>query len=228
MTTKESQYNVCLELRDRIGLAKFGLMSNYAWYEDPKRLVFQLSRYKFVAKMLSGCERVLEVGCADAFATRIVQQNVGRVTAIDFDPEFIQDAKARMDPKWELDLRVHNILEKPVVDSFDGVFALDVLEHIPADQEHRFLENVAVSLEQTGVFIVGIPSLQSQKYASPESRAGHVNCKDGPQLKELLSSYFHNVFVFSMNDEVVHTGFHLMAQYLLALCCGRKEKTAKK
>ena len=228
MTTKESQYNVCLELRDRIGLAKFGLMSNYAWYEDPKRLAFQLSRYKFVAKMLSGCERVLEVGCADAFATRIVQQDVGRVTAIDFDPVFIRDAKARMGPKWKLDLRVHDILEKPVADSFDGVFALDVLEHIPADQEHRFLENVVASLEQTGVFIVGIPSLQSQKYASPESQAGHVNCKDGPLLKELLSGYFHNVFVFSMNDEVIHTGFHLMAHYLLALCCGRKEKTAKK
>jgi len=26
--------------------------------------------------------------------------------------------------------------------------------------------------------------------------------------------------VFSMNDEVVHTGFHPMAHYLMALACG--------
>jgi len=25
-----------------------------------------------------------------------------------------------------------------------------------------------------------------------------------------------------MNDEVVHTGYHKMAHYLLALCCGKK------
>ncbi len=30
-----------------------------------------------------------------------------------------------------------------------------------------------------------------------------------------MSSY---VFLFSMNDEVVHTGFSKMAHYLLALC----------
>jgi hypothetical protein len=27
--------------------------------------------------------------------------------------------------------------------------------------------------------------------------------------------------MFSMNDEVVHTGFHPMAHYLFALCCTR-------
>ena len=41
-------------------------------------------------------------------------------------------------------------------------------------------------------------------------------------LKSLLSKYFHNVFIFSMNDEVVHTGFYPMAHYLFALCCDKK------
>ena len=27
---------------------------------------------------------------------------------------------------------------------------------------------------------------------------------------------------FSMNDEVVHTGFYPMAHYFFALCCGKK------
>ena len=34
------------------------------------------------------------------------------------------------------------------------------------------------------------------------------------ELKKLMQHYFHNVFMFSMNDEVVHTGFHPMAHYL--------------
>jgi hypothetical protein len=71
------------------------------------------------------------------------------------------------------------------------------------------------------VLILGSPSLQSQVHASAPSKAGHVNCKEAGAWKKLLADYFHNVFVFSMNDEVVHTGFHPMAQYLLALCCGK-------
>ena len=52
-----------------------------------------------------------------------------------------------------------------------------------------------------------MPSLESQKYASKQSKEGHVNCKSGENLKKLLNKYFINNFVFSMNDEVVHTGF---------------------
>jgi hypothetical protein len=28
--------------------------------------------------------------------------------------------------------------------------------------------------------------------------------------------------MFSMNDEVVHTGYHKMAHYLFALCCEKR------
>jgi hypothetical protein len=52
-----------------------------------------------------------------------------------------------------------------------------------------------------------------------------VNCKDGEEFRALMLRYFHNVFLFSMNDEVVHTGFHKMAHYLLAVCCGKRETT---
>ena len=100
--------------------------------------------------------------------------------------------------------------------------------HIPAlvvdvSDEDAFIGNMAASLTDNGVCLVGSPSLESQTYASPPSKAGHVNCKTGPQLKELMERFFHNVFVFSMNDEVVHTGFYPMAHYLFALACNRKD-----
>ena len=94
--TKEPQYQICLDYRDERGLERFGLMSSQSWHDDPKRLVFMLSRYKFVAKMLQGSGHVLEVGCADAFGSRIVRQEVEALTAVDFDPVFIDDAKGRI------------------------------------------------------------------------------------------------------------------------------------
>lgn len=70
--------------------------------------------------------------------------------------------------------------------------------------------------------IIGMPSHESQAYASPQSKAGHVNCKSGKDLKALMRHYFNQVFLFSMNDEVVHTGFYPMAHYLIAVCCGKR------
>ena len=104
----------------------------------------------------------------------------------------------------------------------DGIYALDVLEHILPEDQDTFLGNVTASLTEHGVVIVGVPSLESQAYAAPTSKAGHVNCQTMPQLKEGISKFFHNVFMFAMNDEVVHTGYHKMAHYLLALCCGKR------
>jgi 2-polyprenyl-3-methyl-5-hydroxy-6-metoxy-1,4-benzoquinol methylase len=222
-TMREPQYRVCLQVRDYQGLARFGLMSNQVWHEDPKRLTFLLARYKFVGKMLSGLPRVLEVGCADAFGTRLVRQEVAQVTAVDFDPVFIRDAQQHLDDRWSIDLRVHDILEGPVPGPFDGAYSLDVIEHIPAVQEGRFVANLTRSLTERGVLIIGTPSLHSQAYASTPSREGHVNCKTAPDLKRLLAGFFHNVFIFSMNDEVVHTGFYPMAHYLIALCCAQRD-----
>jgi 2-polyprenyl-3-methyl-5-hydroxy-6-metoxy-1,4-benzoquinol methylase len=114
------------------------------------------------------------------------------------------------------------MLQGAVPGSFDGVFALDVLEHIRPDDEDIFLKNMITSLESHGVALLGMPSLESQPYASPISRTGHVNCKGMPDFKSTMQRYFHNVFMFSMNDEIIHTGYHKMAHYLFALCCGRR------
>jgi SAM-dependent methyltransferase len=220
--TREPQYQAHVALRDAQGLSRLGLRANAAWHADPRRLGIVLARYKFVAKMLSGKNRVLEVGCGDAWASRVVRQEVASLVGIDFDPVFIEDARAGMQPPWELELRVHDILERPVDPPFDAAYALDVIEHVPQHDEDRFVTNVARSLVAPGVAIFGLPSLESQPYASPLSKEGHVNCKSAPDLKKLMLQYFHDVFIFSMNDEVVHTGFYGLAHYLFALCVGRR------
>lgn len=220
--TKEPQYQALLDHKGQKGSAILGVMNNQVWHDDPRRLVFTLSRYKFVAKLLSGKKKVLEVGCGDAFASRIVQQEVGALTAIDFDPLFIEDIKSRADPDWPLECAVHDMLAGPYAGKFDALYSLDVLEHIEQDKEDLFLRNALQSLSPEGVAIVGMPSLESQNYASPQSKEGHVNCKSGSDFRRLMQGYFHNVFMFSMNDEVVHTGYFPMAHYLLAVCANLK------
>jgi cyclopropane fatty-acyl-phospholipid synthase-like methyltransferase len=188
-------------------------------------MLFILARYKFVAKMFSGLEQVLEVGCGDGQGTRLVQQEVGHVTALDFDKVFIDDFKQREDPEWPITLLVHDMLDGPVKEQFDGIYSLDVLEHIQPSDEDRFIKNTIASLRSNGSVIFGMPSLQSQVYASAPSKAGHVNCKSAKDFKELMEKYFYNVFIFSMNDEVLHTGFYQMSHYIYTLCCNKKSQS---
>ncbi|MBI3562336.1 MAG: class I SAM-dependent methyltransferase [Gammaproteobacteria bacterium] len=223
LETKEPQYGIVFDVIKKHGRTQLGLMVNESWNQDPKRTLFTLARYKFVAKMLSGREKVLEVGCADAFGTRLVQQEVKHVTAVDFDAVFIKDVQDRMNQNWPFECFVHDMLSGPVPGRYDGVYSLDVLEHIPPHNEDCFMRNMLTSLHPTGVTIIGIPSLESQSYASPQSKAGHVNCKSGNDFRKFLSQFFENVFIFSMNDEVIHTGFYPMAHYLMAICCQKRQ-----
>ena len=220
--TREPQYHVHLDVRDKKGVVRFGLNANYAWHTDPKHFLFTLSRYKFVSKMLAGREKVLEIGCGDAMGTRLVQQTVGHMTAVDLDPIYVEDIHERADADWPMECFVHDVTEKPVPGEFDAVYTLDVLEHIAPEKEDQFMTNVLASLSTGGVFLAGVPSLTSQQHAHPKSLEGHVNCKDGDDFKAAMEKWFHNVFLFSMNDEVVHTGFFPMAHYLFALCSAKR------
>ena len=153
LKSKEPQYQFEVDMALRDGFSRFGFMSNQTWKDDPRRLLFLLSRYKFVAKMLSGKKRVVEIGCTDAFGTRLVSQEGCRVTACDFDPVFIEDAQARMQADgWACDTRVHDILTGPVPPGdFDAAYTLDVFEHIVPEKATTFVGNIARSLCRAGV-----------------------------------------------------------------------------
>jgi 2-polyprenyl-3-methyl-5-hydroxy-6-metoxy-1,4-benzoquinol methylase len=190
-------------------------------HEDPKMLLFMLSRHKFVAKMFSGFNKVLEIGCQEGFGSMLVAQAVGQLTAVDFYLPYIESSKRRIKDD-RISFGGHDMLDSPVDGDFDGAFALDVLEHINQEDEDLFMKNILGSLSKDGCLILGMPSLESQKHASEASKLGHVNCKNGKDFSLFGKKYFKNVFSFSMNDEVLHTGFFPMSQYLFILCCNKR------
>src|SRR4051794_9557407 len=104
-----------------------GGMTADAWDRDPKRLGFILARYKFVSKLLAGKRNVLEVGCADGFASRVVRQSVERLLAVDIDPQSIEEARRNMSEQWPITFSVHDIMKEPLC-GFDAAYCLDVFE----------------------------------------------------------------------------------------------------
>ena len=67
-----------------------------------------------------------------------------------------------------------------------------------------------------------MPSIESQKYGSTNSKKFHINCKSKKELRKTLKKFFNNVYMFSMNDEVLHTGFDQMSHYIIGLANSKK------
>jgi len=205
---------------------ELGEYNTFHYMSDPKRLTFLFARYKFVSKMLEGFKNVLEIGCQEGLGTGIVARSVTKLVATDFFVEHIASCKKRLSEfLGNVEFEAHDITGGPlkVKGGFDAAYCLDVFEHIAPSQESLFFKNVVASLRKNGVLIIGIPSLESQVYASEASKMQHVNCKSGKDLKAACLKYFNNVFMFGMNDETLHTGFMPMSHYLIALCAGVKK-----
>lgn len=219
---KEPQNQGQFDTYNTRGGYTFGPYTSHIWRHDPRHMCFLFSRYKFVSKMLEGKDRVLEVGCGDSVGTPIVLQTVGSVHGLDFEPIVIEDAQKRNEMGDRCTYSTHDMTTGPMKPEFDAAFSMDVIEHIPPELEDKFVGNIAASLKQDGIAILGTPNVTAHSYASEGSRLGHINLKSGETMRATLSKFFQNAFVFSMNDEVVHTGFTPMAHYIIGVGVGRK------
>ncbi len=199
-----------------------GKQASYAWRDDPKHLLFSLARYKFCAKLLAGKERVLEVGCGDGTGAPILLQEIKTLHGIDIEPITIENCNQLNRFKERCTFETLDAVEHAPSATFDALISLDVIEHIQADKEEQFLKNIFSCLEKHGVAIIGTPNITAAQYASKLSLAGHINLKSHATLVASMKQFFHNVFLFSMNDELVHTGYYPMAHYLMALGTDKK------
>ena len=210
-----------LEAQPRLVL---GSRASHELEKDPRHFLFVLARYKFVAKMLANRGRLLEVGAGDGVGTTLVAQTGNDIVGIDLEPFALAEP---IDTRWMRDhitLATHDMVSGPYLDNgrpFDGAYSLDVIEHIPPDQEAEFMENIVRSISDDAVVIIGTPNEFAKVYASKEASSQHINWKSHDALRDTCQRYFRNVFMFGMNDEVLHTGYAPMCHYLFALCTTR-------
>lgn len=199
---------------------------------DPKRIGFMFARYKFAAKMLRDCTGIVDVGCGDGMGTvTFLEDTNAGVHGIDLDPALIKHAQAlrraassaRGGLTYErLAFDQYDVLSEAGWDAltmqggWDGLCCLDVIEHIDPSQSSEFVRRLAYLT--FNVAVIGTPSDYASQFASPQSQLGHINLYTPDRLREELGRHFRHTFLFSMNDEIVHTGFDKLAHYLIALC----------
>ena len=210
------------QVRDRFDGPNWRLGKHWSYnlFVDPKRLGFVLSRYKFAAKMAcAGCD-VLELGCSEGIGTAILAESARSYTGVDLDTEAIRAATENWNQP-AIRFIEDDFLGK-VYGQFNSVVSLDVIEHIAIEREHECFETMVRNLADEGIAVIGTPNQTAGVYASVASREGHINLYTADRFRRTIEQFFHTVFLFGMNDEIVHVGFEPMAHYLLAVGCNPK------
>lgn len=197
---------------------KLGRYTSDDYINNPKHIAFVASRYKFCAKMLEGMNTVIEVGCGDGFGAPLLASVVKHLICSDINSPLLKDTRRRHRSLKNISYEFFEFRKQAYTPKVDAFFMVDVIEHIFPREEGAFMTNLASSLKDQGVGIIGTPNKTAEQYASEWSRQGHVNLKTHQELRDLGLRYFYNVFMFGMNDEVVHTGYASMCHFLWALC----------
>lgn len=198
---------------------------SYEWYNSRRKIIFTASSYKFAMKMIGNLyepdtKEILELGCNDGFGTHFVAEFAKMVVGVDFDKNAIEMARKTIGDN-NIEFICDDFMGKQYGD-FDAVISFDVIEHISPEDEDKFMQTVLSNLKDTGTFIVGTPTLEQQQYAAECVVKSHINVYRGEQLYEMLKRYFHNVYLFTQNDEMIHTGYLRMANGLIAVCSNKK------
>lgn len=199
-----------------------GPQASQQWLDAPEHLAMVLARYRAAAALIGDARSVLEIGCGEGIGARILARGRKWYTGIDSDAAAIGIAiEHQRDP--DTYFGVEDALDPERRNGrYDAVVTLDVIEHIPNDQEAVFMARALSGLAPHGVMVIGTPNQAFEHLQSPQSRAGHVNLLGHDYLHTLMSRYFHVVVMLGMQDTSIHMGHPEARHYHLAAGYGPK------
>lgn len=182
---------------------------------NPLMTAVKLARFKFPARMLGAKDDVLDLGCGRGYGTYFyASMTQGRVIGVDFfsDIAAVREQITRPNLQFlEDDLRLPSpqLLEM----KHDAILSVDVIEHFSRDDGSALIENFSKTLNPGGMMILGTPNRRSAEWRSEQSKKVHIHEYEPEELRALCDTYFRRTFQFSMNDEIIHTGFSKLAWF---------------
>lgn len=202
-----------------------GPQGSQQWIEAPDHLAMVLARYRAAAALIGDARFIREVGCGEGIGAGILAQGRELYLGIDTDADAI--AVARQIESRTVSFSVADAREPewPEPGIWEATVALDVIEHVPGDDEDWLIMSLARRLNGHGVCVIGTPSASFEHLASAQSRAGHCNLYTHDRLRALMARHFHVVQMFGMQDTALHFGHPDARHYHLAVGIGPRTET---
>ena len=190
--------------------------------KDPLMATIKLARYKFVSKMLDKNDYVVDVGCGGGLSTFYYSNFCRKAVGIDNDVRRIEECRDFKNKKLDF---VHlNALDISKL-KFDVncIVNVDFIEHITKKEGIIFIKNSKKFLEnqknrRNKMLIIGTPSYYSKNYRAKHNLLHHKYEYKPDELYDICAENFSRVFKFTMNDELVHTGFDKLGWFFFLIC----------
>ncbi len=159
---------------------------------------------------------MLDIGCGQGLSSIFFSDYCKYVYGVDLLSDFLNHDRKNI--KF-IKKDIFNLKKNNFKHNIDLITLIDFIEHFNKSQGSLILNKCSKLLKKKGgTLIVGTPSVYSSKYRSKRSKIQHIHEYDGMELKDLCSKYFNRTFLFSMNDELVHTGFYKLAWFNFVIC----------
>lgn len=197
------------------GPYELGPISSFKMRNDPQYIMFQMSRYKHAARLISNKKKVMDIGSGDGIGLPILCQYYENVSAIDIDESFLKNAKKFLDPSSNCKFILNNFFNSPLSEKFDAGFCFDVLSLINPNYEKIWFENICKSLTSDGILVIGTQNKNTTIFGNPKNHKDQPNFKTFEELNITINNFFQNTLILSMNDETIHTGKRESAQYFI-------------
>ncbi len=163
-------------------------------------------RYGFAATRCRG-KRVLDAGCGSGYGTRILGRQAKECLGVDSDPQAVRLAESLFE---DTDVRfaVGDVtgLDELEEEAFDGVVALEVLEHLPPESISAFMQAVQRVLSPEGIFVV---SVANRAHQDGEENPFHLSEMLFDEFQALLQTWFASSRIEFFGQDVWGGTWHL-------------------
>ena len=189
--------------------------------KNPLMATVKLARYKFVSKMLDKNDYVVDVGCGGGLSTFYYSNFCRKAVGIDNDARRIKEWKEFKNKK--LDFVNLNALDISKL-NFDVncIINVDFIEHITKKEGIIFIKNCKKFLQnqknrRNKMLIIGTPSYYS-KNIELNITYYIINMNTNLMSYMKYAPKLFKGFKFTMNDELVHTGFDKLGWFFFLIC----------
>ena len=117
-----------------------------------------VDRAEIILDKMSGKKRILEIGCGRGFYLKALKEISPKIeiTGVDLNPKYLEIAKKYVDNKEVKIIKGNAIKLEFKENSFDGLIASEILEHIKDDK--KVLKEIRRLLKPGGEVIISVPN----------------------------------------------------------------------
>ena len=162
-------------------------------------------RYIFSRTLFSDSAYVLDIACGEGYGSNYLAEKVEKVIGVDISEEAVEHARKTYN-KENLDFVQGSVTHIPLrSQSVDGVVSFETIEHVNANEQIKFLQEIKRVLKKDGLLVLSCPN---KPIASDRAYElwGYINPfhkkeYEIDEFKELLENYFKYVFFLYQRTE---------------------------